>query len=63
MTSNRYPQANRNPAQRSGASRPGTGGHRLGRRALKLLAGLYRRHPAAAGGGRVGAEPNQLEQL
>jgi len=40
MTSNRYPQANRNPAQRSGASRPGTGGHRLGRRALKLLAGF-----------------------
>lgn len=40
MTSNRYPQANRNPAQRSGASRPGTGGYRLGRRALKLLAGF-----------------------
>lgn len=40
MTSNRYPQANRNPAQRSGASRPGTGGHRLGRRAVKLLAGF-----------------------
>ena len=40
MTTNRYPQANRNTPRRLGASRPNPGGHRLARRAVRALAGF-----------------------